>query len=254
MIRDHVTRCTRRTFLAGLVGTAGAVLSAQAQPAESPRIVTASRRLDDENHVFITSARHGRYLAKIVTAREITGKTFATTTEILDATGAFVCLNGSFFEDDGSPSGLFVTDHRCANTVIYGKGDGILYVDKDRQLKMISKYHFSEHRDRMVDALQINIFSEENMKLYEDNEHKRRVPRNLIGLSPDGIVDVIYKDTNFTLGDRYMRGVHGCTVVGALDGGSSASAVDRLGRSSYSESQKDRPEAAVANFILLYER
>jgi hypothetical protein len=240
--------------MAGLLGAAGAVLSGEALAVQGPRIVTLSRRLDDRNHVFITSAKHGRYLAKIVTAREITGKIFATTTEILDATGAFVCLNGSFFEDDGSPSGLFVTDRRYGNSVIYGKGDGILYVDKDRQLNMISKYHLSEHRDRIVDALQVNIFTEEGLKLYQDKEHRRRVPRNLIGLSPEGIVDVIYKDTNFTLGDRYMRGVHGCTVVGALDGGGSASAVDRLGRSSYSENQKDRPEAPVANFILLFER
>ncbi len=91
------------------------------------------------------------------------------------------------------------------------------------------------------------------VKLYEDKEYKKRVPRNLIGITSGGIIDVIYKNTNFTFGDRYMREVHGCTIIGALDGGSSASALDKLGKSSYSESHKDRVEAAVANFIILYE-
>ncbi len=50
-----------------------------------------------------------------------------------------------------------------------------------------------------------------------------------------------------------MKAAHGCTIVGALDGGSSASAVDKLGNSSYREDRGDRSEAAVANFVILYE-
>jgi hypothetical protein len=222
--------------------------------AEGPPITTQTGRIDDENHVFVTRALHGGYLAKVVTARDILGKTFATTGEILNATGAFVCLNGSFFEADGSPSGILVCDGSYKSPLTYSKGDGILYIDRSRRIHIISKYQYTEHKDKIVDALQINLFTQDDLKLYEDKTYKRQAPRNLIGTTPEGIVDVIYKSTNFTYGDRYMRQIHGCTAVGALDGGSSASAVDRLGKSSYSESRGDRVEAAVANFIILYER
>ena len=221
---------------------------------DGPPITTRSRRIGKEDHVFITAALHGSYLAKVVTARDVLGKTFATTAEILNATGAFVCVNGSFFEGDGSPSGILVCDGSHRSPVTYGKGDGILYVDRSRRVHIISKYRYAEHKDNIVDALQINLFTQDDLKLYEDKTYKRQVPRNLIGTTPEGIVDVIYKNTNFTYGDQYMRQTHGCTVVGALDGGSSASAVDRLGRSSYSEGRGDRPEAAVANFLIFYER
>lgn len=247
-------RCTRRGFLRGLGLTAGLLAAPRNLWGDNASIVTGKRVIDDKNHVFITTARHDRYLAKVVTACEVLGKTFATTGEILSATGAFVCFNGSFFEGDGSPSGLYVCDGSYKNRIIYEKGDGILYIDRARQIHIISKYHYSEHKDKIVDALQINLFTENDLKLYEDKLNRRRVPRNLIGIRPEGIVDVIYKSTNFTLGDRYMRTVHGCTVIGALDGGSSASAVDKLGKSSYREDRGDRPEAAVANFVILYEK
>lgn len=247
-------RCTRRGFLQGLGLAAGLLVAPRNLWGDGASIVTGKRMIDDKNHVFITTARHGRYLAKVVTACEVLGKTFATTGEILAATGAFVCFNGSFFEGDGSPSGLYVCDGSYKNRIMYDKGDGILYIDRARQIHVISKYHYAEHKDEIVDALQINLFTEKDLKLYEDKQYKRRVPRNLFGICPEGIVDVIYKSTNFTLGDRYMRGVHGCTVIGALDGGSSASAVDKLGRSSYREDRGDRPEAAVANFVILYEK
>jgi hypothetical protein len=246
--------CSRRRFLVGLVGTAGLILSGREAPALGPSIVTERSRLDDKNHLFITKALHDRYLAKVVTARAILGKTFATTPEILRSTGAYACFNGSFFEGDGSPSGLFVVDGVREKPIIYGKGDGVLYIDRRRQIHIISKYHFSDHRDKIVDALQVNIFTEGDLKLYQDKEYKRKVPRNFIGISPEGIIDVIYKSTNFTLGDRYMRSAHGCKVVAALDGGGSASAIDKLGRSSYCEGQGDRREDAAANFIILYER
>jgi hypothetical protein len=246
--------CSRRRFLAGLAGAAGLMLSGREAPALGPSIITERSRLDDKNHLFITTALHDRYLAKVVTARAIVGKTFATTPEILAATGAYACFNGSFFEGDGSPSGLFVVDGLLEKPIVYGKGDGVLYIDRRRQIHIISKYHFSDHRDKIVDALQVNIFTEGDLKLYQDKEYKKKVPRNLIGISPEGIVDVIYKNTNFTYGDRYMRLAHGCTVVAALDGGGSASAVDKLGRSSYCEAQGDRREDGAANFIVLYER
>jgi hypothetical protein len=247
--------CTRRAFLRGTgLAAAGFFACPHELLAAGPPITTDSRRIDDENHAFITAALHGLYLAKVVTARDVLGKGFATTGEILAATGAFVCFNGSFFEGDGSPSGLLVCDGSYRSPVNYGKGDGILYIDRARQIHIISKYHYPEHKDAIVDALQINLLTEDDLKLYEDKTYKRLLPRNLIGTTRDGIVDVIYKKTNFTYGDRYMRQIHGCTVVGALDGGSSASAIDKLGKSSYSESHGDRPEAAVANFIVLYER
>jgi hypothetical protein len=251
---DGTGYCTRRVFLGGIAVAVGTLIHPGRLVADGPTISTQVRRIDEQNHAFITTALHGNYLAKVVTARDVLGKTFATTGEILDATGAFVCLNGSFFEADGSPSGMLVRDGSCEKSVAYGKGDGILYIDRSRRVHIISIYHYSEHKDNIVDALQINLLTEDNLKLYEDKTYKRRVPRNLIGTTPDGIVDVIYKSTNFTYGDRYMRQVHGCTVVGALDGGSSASAADRLGRSSYNEGHGDRAEAPVANFLIFYER
>ncbi len=246
--------CTRRAFLQGMGLAAGLLACPHELLAGGPPIATGSLRIDDKNHVFVTSAHHGRYLAKVVTAREVLGKGFATTGEILAATGAFVCLNGSFFEADGSPSGLLVCGGSYKSPVTYGKGDGILYIDRTGRIHIISKYHYAEHKDNIVDALQINLFTEDDLKLYEDKMYKRLLPRNFIGTTPEGIVDVIYKKTNFTYGDRYMKQTHACTVVGALDGGSSASAVDKLGKSSYNEGRGDRPEAAVANFIVLYER
>ncbi|MBN2223559.1 MAG: phosphodiester glycosidase family protein [Deltaproteobacteria bacterium] len=246
--------CTRRTFLRGMGLVTASLAWRRELPADGPPITTQARRIDDDNHVFITSAPHGRYLARVVTAREVLGKTFATTGEILASTGAFVCFNGSFFEGDGSPSGLFVSNGSYKSPVTYDKGDGILYIDRTRRIRIISKYHYAEHKDNIIDALQINLLTEDDLKLYEDKTYKRRLPRNFIGTTPEGIVDIIYKNTNFTFGDRYMKEIHGCTVVGALDGGSSASAVDKLGKSSYNESRGDRPEAAVANFIVLYER
>jgi uncharacterized protein YigE (DUF2233 family) len=250
----HDARCTRRRFLQGLGLAAGLFVAGTDLRADGPPIVTESRVIEGRNHTFVTTARHGRYLAKVVTALDVLGKPFATTPEILAATGAFVCFNGSFFEGDSSPSGLYVCDGLYKNPVTYDKGDGILYIDRARQIRIISKYHYAEHEEEIVDALQINLFTEGDLKLYDDKEYKRRLPRNLIGIGPDGVVDVIYKNTNFTLGDRYMKAIHGCTVVGALDGGSSASAVDRLGRASYREDLGDRGEAAVANFLILYEK
>lgn len=246
--------CTRRAFLGHIALAAGLLACPRRLRASGPPITTQAGRIGKQDHVFITTALHGSYLAKVVTARDILGKTFATTGEILDATGAFVCVNGSFFEGDGSPSGILVCDGSHKSPVTYGKGDGILYVDRSRRVHIISKYQYAEHKDSIVDALQINLFTQDDLKLYEDKAYKRQVPRNLIGTTSEGIVDVIYKNTNFTYGDQYMRQTHGCTVVGALDGGSSASAVDRLGRSSYSEGRGDRPEAAVANFLIFYER
>lgn len=251
---DRAPRCTRRAFLGGLALAAATFACPGRLCADGPSIATRELSIDDKDHVFITTALHGRYLAKVVTARDILGKTFATTGEILAATGAFVCFNGSFFEGDGSPSGLLVCGGSHRSPVTHGKGDGILYVDRSRRIHVISKYDYAGHRDNIVDALQINLLTQDDLKLYEDKTYKRQLPRNFIGTTPDRIVDVIYKSTNFTYGDRYMKETLGCTVVGALDGGSSASAIDRLGRSSYREGRGDRAEAAVANFVILYER
>ncbi len=193
-------RCTRRGFLRGLGLAAGLLVASGKSWADGPSIVTGQRTIGDKDHVFVTTARHGRYLAKVVTACEVLGKTFATTGEILSATGAFVCLNGSFFEGDGSPSGFFVCEGSYKNPIMYEKGDGILYIDRARQIHIISKYHYAEHKDKIVDALQINLLTENDLKLYKDKEYRSRVPRNLIGIGPEGIVDVIYKSTNFTLG------------------------------------------------------
>ena len=247
-------KISRRAFVTGLCGSAALLFTPHLLNASNRGIVTHKEELDRENQVFITRAKEGEYLAKIVTAKEVTGKTFAMTKEILEATGAFICFNGSFFEHDGSPSGLYVGDRREIHPFFHRKGDGVLYIDRNRQIHIIPKYDLSKHRDHIVDAVQINLFTSGDMKFYEDKEYRKEVPRNFIGITDDGIVDVIYKDTNFTYGDRYMREAHGCIVVGALDGGGSASAIDMLGNTSYDETQNDSFERPVANAILLYER
>lgn len=216
--------------------------------------ITSSVDLKSGDRLFITKLKHGTYRAKIVTAEEITGEKFARTRDILKATGADICLNGSFFEEDGSPSGLLITNREEKSPFVPGVGDGVLFTDKDGELHLASITDFLKYeRDDFVDALQLNLLSVGDDLLYRWwRWYAKEVPRNLIGINRREVVDVIFKNTNLVLGDQYMRRVHKCRVVGALDGGGSASAVDRLGRGSCDDESYERREARVPIFILIY--
>ncbi len=249
----------RRTFLKALVGSVGLILTQSCLRLPRYGIFTETAVSEGSRHIFVTKAEHKKYRAKIVTAADVVGKTFAGTKEILDATGADVCFNGSFFEDDGSPSGLLITNGQIKHPFIPGKGDGVLHIDRGGQihisamtLRLLKRY--LDRRDNFVDALQLNLLSRDGDILYRWWREAKMVPRNLIGISDLGIVDVISKDTTLAKGDEYMRHIHSCHTVGALDGGGSASAVDRSGGGSYRPDLGDGREVKVPNFVVLFER
>jgi len=251
--RRFTTPLTRRSFLTGLGLAAASVLLPRcaAMPDRGMSIETAGN--SDGTHLFVTRLPHGSYRSRIVTARDIVGETFARTTEILEATDADVCVNGSFFEADGSPSGLLIIDGEELHPYIQEKGDGILYTDEDGALDLVFMNQFIPIRDRAVEAIQINLLSMDDVTFYRRwRRDAKRVPRNLIGLNEEGIVNVIFKDTNFVLGDEYMKRVHDCRVVGALDGGGSASAVSKSGLTSYKEELDEKREVRVPTFVLFY--
>ncbi len=216
--------------------------------------ITSNVNLENGDRLYITEVEHGTYRAKIVSAEEILGKRFARTGEILEETGADICLNGSFFEADGSPSGLFISNRIVKSPYVPGKGDGILFTDKNGELKLTPLTTFLKYETTdFVDAVQLNLLSFGDDILYRWwRWHASKVPRNFIGINERGIVDVIFKNTNFVLGDEYMKSIHECYVVGALDGGGSASGIDRLGKKSYDENLDKRREVRVPIFILIH--
>ena len=216
--------------------------------------VTSNVNLESGDRLFITKLEHETYRAKIVTAEEILGKRFARTSEILEETGADICLNGSFFEADGSPSGLYISNRSVKSPYVPGKGDGILFTNKNGELNLIPLTTFLKYETTdFVDALQLNLLSLGDDILYRWwRWHAKEVPRNLIGINKWGVVDVIFKNTNLVLGDKYMRSVHKCYVVGALDGGGSASGIDRLGNGSYDKDIDKWRETRVPIFILIF--
>ncbi len=216
--------------------------------------ITSNVNLESGDRLFITKVEHGTYRAKIVSAEEILGKRFARTGEILEETGADICLNGSFFEADGSPSGLYISNRSVKSPYVPGKGDGILFTNKNGELNLAPLTTFLKYETTdFVDAVQLNLLSLGDDILYQWwRWHTKEVPRNLIGINGRGVVDVIFKNTNFVLGDEYMRSIHKCYVVAALDGGGSASATDKLGNGSYDENLDKRREARVPIFILIF--
>ncbi|MBN1881710.1 MAG: phosphodiester glycosidase family protein [Deltaproteobacteria bacterium] len=244
---------TRRIFLTGLGLTAASILLPRC--ASVPGITVETLGNDVGTHLFVTTLPHGHYRARIVTAQDIVGETFAKTTDILEATGADVCINGSFFEADGSPSGLLIIDGEERHPHVQDKGDGILYTDEDGALDLVFMDQFMPIRDRAVEAIQINLLSMDGVTYYRKwRRDAKQVPRNFIGIRDRGIVNVIFKDTNLILGDEYMRRVHNCRVVGALDGGGSASAVSKSGISSYREELDEKREVRVPTFVLFYKK
>jgi uncharacterized protein YigE (DUF2233 family) len=248
-----VPTLTRRAFLAGLGLTTASILLPRCASVPDRRITVETLRNDDDARLFVTTLPHGQYRAKIVTAADTVGETFARTARILEATDADICVNGSFFEADGSPSGLLIIDGEERHPFIEDKGDGILYTDEDGALDLVFMNQFVPIRERAVDAIQINLLSMDGMTYYRTwRRDARRLPRNLIGIHDRGVVDVIYKDTNFVLGDEYMKRAYQCRVVGALDGGGSASAVSKSGLASFREAPGERREVRVPTFVLFY--
>lgn len=224
----------------------------------------------DNNHGFITIAQAGRYRADVVTGGELIGNKdtdyFTTTQWVRDRTRAYVCLNGSLFRNKDAASGLEVHNGLEVRPYVKTVGDGVLFTDYDGQLHIVTidifmrDFKREDSRFNVDDALQINLLSyydpiaDRIDLMYKIDENAVKLPRNLIGLTVGGnLVDVIFKNTNFTLGERYMRLQHKCVTVGALDGATSASAFDIKGQSSYIKGI-DEEEIKVPNFIVLRPR
>ena len=243
---------SRREFNAGLLFGLGNLLLPRNSYGLSQSIETQTASWKNGNHAFITQAKNNKYRAEIVSAREITGKSFASTKEVLERTQAYVCLNGGFFENDGSTSGLYVRKGKIVKPYTLGKGGGVLYTDKKYQAHIVTENEFTRHRNDVVDAIQVNLLRSADKIMYKEDINAKKLPRNLIGIASGGLVDVIFKDTNFTLGDRYMKITYGCDTVAALDGGPSASGVDKFGNNSFRKG--DIKEVEVPNFLCLWRK
>ena len=144
-----------------------------------------------------------------------------------------------------------------------------MYVNGNGEIRIVpveffmKNFKVSNNKYNVTDALQLNLLRYYNDEIkYTPNVNETKVPRNLIGLTQNGdLVEVVFKNTNFTLGDMYMRTQHRCVVVGALDGYTSASAFglgrNESGKFGFISSQKKSdklPELQVPNFIVLYNR
>lgn len=255
----------RRDFLRLATLSAGAVLSpnvliAQQQNQTPPiqTIVVPPGRWVDNNHGFITIAQAGRYRAEIVSAIEVTGRAKASVEEILEKTGADVCFNGSFFDEDGSTSGLYIRKGRLVKAISNkpNVGDGVLYIDGNGQINIVRVADFAKYRSQMAGAVQLNFlrYVDENgiqQTMYVPNYNKAKEPQNLIGLNEAGVVDVIFKKTNFSFGHNYMLSSHNCHTIAVLDGGPNAAARDVKGQSSLIKGEKENP---VSNAIVLYQK
>ncbi len=218
----------------------------------SKGIITQSKKWNNKNHAFITQALEGTYFAEFVLAKDLFGKERATTKEVLERTNAKVCFNGSFFEKDSSPSGFYVHKGTLLHEYVSGKGDGILYLNRKNTLSVVPFSEFSKIKSEVVSALQLNLLRYKSVPNYPFLPDSPCLPRNFIGFFEECLVNVIFKNTNFTKGDIYMKESHSCFTVAALDGGPSASAFDSSGKSSFKEG--DVSEVPVPNFIVLYER
>jgi len=251
------THASRRRFISTLGGVLGSTLLFGCSPLPSIDFFTQIEIEPDRSRLFIARARHGAYRARVVTAKDVTGNAFARVDEILKKTRADMCVNGSFFEEDGSPSGLLIIGGKVENPFITGKGDGVLHIDREGQIHLAAMDYnllvrFLKDPSDFTHALQCNLLSRNGDILYRwwKKEPARLVPRNLIGISEWGVVDVIAKDTNFILGDQYMREVHRCHTVAALDGGGSAAGIDRWGNRSKNEIMDEKNEGRVPNFLI----
>jgi len=250
-IDDEIDFGRRFVLRSGLIAVAGLAATSMLE-AEANGIETIRLAWKNGNRAFVTKAQNGKYRADIVSSKEITGNDYSTTQEILQKTGAYVCFNGSFFENDGSPSGLYIRKGETKHQITQGKGDGVLYADPNGQIHIIAVDDFEGFKNQIIDAVQVNLLRHNDVVMYVANVGAQISPRNLIGMTNNGMVDAIFKDTNFTLGDRYMKQSHNCHTVAALDGYTSASASDRVGGSSYMKSDR-LEERKVPNFIVLYQ-
>ena len=202
------------------------------------------------SHAFVVRARREKYSTKIVSAKEITGNDFASTQEIQEKTGAYAVFNGSNFERDGSPSGLYVHRGNIVHQFVREKGDGFIYTDRDGQVKIIGSSGLSSFIPVMVEAIQVNLVSAGKVIFYRPYRGDIRLPRTFVGLSDNGLVAAVFKNVTFALGDKLMRD-YGCHIVAALGEGNSSSACDKFGIKSFRKG--DSLEERVPNFLVIYD-
>ena len=260
MTIDDKINTSRRLLMLGSLSLASSIADPLLLRAADNGISTRTRVFLNGNHAFITIARKGQYTADIVTAEEITGikDDFATAQFVRKAKNAYVCFNGSLFRNKDAASGLEIHNGQEKMPYVEKVGDGVLFTDGNGQAHIMPIKDFLRDFSarggsyHVVDALQLNLLRYNDQIKYVPNKMDKKVQRNLIGLTKEGdVVDVIFKNTNFTLGDRYMRTQHGCITVGALDGDTSASACDKFGKSSLI---KGETEIKVPNFVVLYSK
>lgn len=194
------------------------------------------------SHAFVVRARREKYVAEIVSAKEVTGNDLASTQEIQERTNAYAVFNGRY-------GGLYVHQRRTVSSFVRGKTNGFLYTDKDGQVKLIGDTALSSFMPIMVDAIQVKLFSAENFKFYSPYENTR-TSMTLVGLSNSGLVAAVLKDVTYAIGDRLMKS-YGCNIVAILDSGNSSSAHDKFGRISFRRG--DSLEERVPNFLVIHD-
>lgn len=194
------------------------------------------------SHAFVVRARREKYVAEIVSAKEVTGNDFASTQEIQERTNAYAVFNSK-------NSGLYVHQRRTINPFVRGKTNGILYTDKEGQVKLIGDTALSSFIPVMFDAIQVKLLSAGNVKLYSPYGNTR-TSMALVGLSDGGLVAAVFKDVTYTIGDGLMKN-YGCDIVAILDSGNSSSAHDKFGRTSFRRG--DSLEERVPTFLVIHD-
>ena len=199
------------------------------------------------NDIAVSETRYANdaYRAEIVTARELLGKQFATTKEIQEETNADAVVNGTLFEHDGSSTGLFINNGEIVKAYNPEKGgDGILYIDKEGQINITPYENFRNTKD-VVDAVQLTLLSDSDSLFYTPNPNYYTRPLHMVGVSDEGISDVLLRSTNFTQATPMMMEKFDCDVVAALDGGPSISVT-------YSDGEDWGFKTEVPNFLVFY--
>jgi len=212
-------------------------------------MTTTIKKWANGSHAFIVRAKNEKYGCQIVSAREIIGNDFALTQEIQEKTGAYAVFNGSFFDRNGLSSGLYGRRGDIKKQFVRGRGEGILYTDKDGQVKIIGSSGISAFRNVMVDAIQVNLLSAGKARFYRPDNV--RLPITFVGLSNNNLVAAVLKKVSLPLGDEIMRNDYGCNIVVELGHGDSSSACDKFGRKSFRRG--DSLEQRVPNFLVLYD-
>lgn len=229
---------TRRKALGLVVGLLLPFLANGAARDITTKIIKWNRG----SHAFVVRSRREKYSAQIVSARDITGNDVASTQEIQERTGAYAVFNCR-------NRGLYMHQGRIINPFVREKSDGLLYTNKGGQVNIVGDTALSAFMPIMVDAIQVDLLSAGNVKFYNPYGNTR-TSITLVGLSDSGLVAAVFKDVTYTIGDELMRD-YGCKIVANLDSGSSSSAYDKFGRSSFRRG--DSLEERVPNFLVMHD-